>query len=88
MTIKLKTDETQQTQQTQVAATDSTNPKGATNVKVGYVLSPITPSTYNAIYYADPNQTLVNTFWEADRVSSLSLAGLGVEVGLGDLDPK
>ncbi|NRA65780.1 MAG: hypothetical protein HRU19_14920 [Pseudobacteriovorax sp.] len=54
-----------------------------TNIKVGYVLSPMTPSVYNALYYADPNETAVNTLWKADRTASLSLAGAGIEFGLG-----
>lgn len=79
MSVKIKEDSDESQME---ASKDETGPRGATNIKIGYVLSPVTPSSYNAIYYNDPNETLVNTFWEADRVSNLSLTGLGVELGL------
>ncbi len=82
MTIRLEGEEPQE-----LTPTES-GPKGATNIKIGYVLSPVTPSSYNAIYYADPNETPVNTFWKADRVSNLSLTGLGIELGFGVWDSK
>lgn len=89
MTVKLKNADTEQTQakvaseeSQQEGAMEATPSTRGTNIKIGYVLSPITPSVYNVFYYGDPNQTAVNTLWKADRTSSLSPVGFGIELGI------
>ena len=56
-------------------------PKAATNVKLGYLLTPMTPSQYNMISYADSGGSQVNTVWEAEKTANISLFGFGGEVG-------
>ena len=95
MTVKLKNAVSSQTQtvadkETEITeeTMEATPATRGTNIKIGYVLSPITPSVYNVIYYGDPNQTEVNTLWKADRTSSLAPVGFGLELGiaLGSMD--
>lgn len=56
---------------------------GATNIKLGYILTPITPGIFNVPSYSDPQETTVNTLWSADQVSSLSIFGITAEFGFG-----
>ncbi|SME91295.1 hypothetical protein [Pseudobacteriovorax antillogorgiicola] len=88
MTVKLKNADGAVTQTADASGATSTEPKGATNFKLGYILTPLTPSVYNVISYLDPDGNTVNTLWDADRVSSLSLLGFGAEFGFGIFGSK
>lgn len=57
-------------------------------LKIGYLLSPVTPSKYNVLTYKAPTTTGVESLWSKDRASSFAPFGANLEFGFGMLGSK
>ncbi len=70
------------------SSSSSSSPKGASNLKVGYLLTALTPAKYNALSYEYPydeqgNALSSNTLWTVEKEVAASTLGFGAELGFG-----